>query len=42
MQGQDGVDIEMNLNGSRSKMEDDDLDNIVCVSFNLLLYIWLS
>jgi syntaxin 16 len=39
MQGQDGVDIEMNLNGSRSKMEDDDLDNIVCVSFNLLLYI---
>ncbi|GMY21843.1 syntaxin-43-like isoform X1 [Fagus crenata] len=28
-EGQDGVDIEMNLNGSRSKMEDDDLDNIV-------------
>lgn len=28
-EGQDGVDLEMNLNGSRSKMEDDDLDDIV-------------
>lgn len=28
-EGQDGVDLEMNLNGSRSKMEDDDLDNMV-------------
>ncbi|KAJ4719372.1 putative Syntaxin [Melia azedarach] len=28
-EGQDGVDLEMNLNGSRSKMEDDDLDDMV-------------
>ncbi|KAF3454571.1 hypothetical protein FNV43_RR05019 [Rhamnella rubrinervis] len=28
-EGQDGVDLEMNRNGSRSKMEDDDLDNMV-------------
>ncbi|KAF5463339.1 hypothetical protein F2P56_019260 [Juglans regia] len=28
-EGQDGVDLEMNLNGNRSKMEDDDLDNMV-------------
>ncbi|KAJ7973299.1 putative Syntaxin [Quillaja saponaria] len=27
-EGQDGVDIEMNINGSRSVIEDDDLDNI--------------
>lgn len=33
LQGQDGVDLEMNLNGSRSITEDEDLDNIVCVSF---------
>lgn len=30
MQGQDGVDLEMNLNGGRSRMEDDDLDDMVC------------
>lgn len=29
MQGQDGVDLEMNLNGGRSRMEDDDLDDMV-------------
>lgn len=28
-EGQDGVDLEMNLNGSRSTTEDEDLDNIV-------------
>ncbi|KAK6242986.1 hypothetical protein QUC31_009395 [Theobroma cacao] len=28
-EGQDGVDIEMNLNGNRSKAEDDDLDDMV-------------
>ncbi|XP_021282070.1 syntaxin-43-like [Herrania umbratica] len=28
-EGQDGVDIEMNLNGNRSKVEDDDLDDMV-------------
>ncbi|KAM3704668.1 syntaxin-43-like [Castanea sativa] len=28
-EGQDGVDLEMNLNGSRSITEDEDLDNIV-------------
>ncbi|KAG2694691.1 hypothetical protein I3843_08G152700 [Carya illinoinensis] len=28
-EGQDGVDLEMNLNGNRSTMEDDDLDNMV-------------
>ncbi|XP_062144984.1 syntaxin-43-like [Alnus glutinosa] len=28
-EGQDGVDLEMNLNGSRSEMDDDDLDNMV-------------
>lgn len=35
MQGQDGVDLEMNLNGSRSKMEDDDLDDMVCGCFTV-------
>ncbi|XP_031269460.1 syntaxin-43-like isoform X2 [Pistacia vera] len=28
-EGQDGVDLEMNLNGSRSRTEDDDLDDMV-------------
>lgn len=28
-EGQDGVDLEMNLNGGRSRMEDDDLDDMV-------------
>ncbi|GAV79449.1 Syntaxin domain-containing protein/SNARE domain-containing protein [Cephalotus follicularis] len=28
-EGPDGVDLEMNLNGSRSRTEDDDLDNMV-------------
>ncbi|XVF31440.1 hypothetical protein REPUB_Repub16aG0146200 [Reevesia pubescens] len=28
-EGQDGVDLEMNLNGNRSKTEDDDLDDMV-------------
>ncbi|XP_044482322.1 syntaxin-43-like [Mangifera indica] len=27
-EGQDGVDLEMNLNGSRSRTEDDDLDDM--------------
>ncbi|KAH9689592.1 Syntaxin-43 [Citrus sinensis] len=27
-EGQDGVDLEMNLNGGRSRMEDDDLDDM--------------
>lgn len=29
MQGQDGVDLEININGSKSRFEDDDLDNMV-------------
>jgi hypothetical protein len=29
MQGQDGVDLEINMNGSKSRYEDDDLDNMV-------------
>ncbi|KAG2695724.1 hypothetical protein I3760_07G026300 [Carya illinoinensis] len=29
VQGQDGDDLEMNLNGSRSKIEDDNMDNMV-------------
>jgi len=29
MQGHDGVDLEINMNGSKSKYEDDDLDNMV-------------
>lgn len=29
MQGQDGVDLEMNLNGGRSRMDDDNLDDMV-------------
>lgn len=33
MQGQDGVDLEMNLNGGRSRMEDDDFDDMVCGCF---------
>lgn len=28
-EGQDGVDLEMNLNGGRSRMEDDDFDDMV-------------
>ncbi|XP_020239549.1 syntaxin-43 isoform X1 [Cajanus cajan] len=28
-EGQDGVDLEINLNGSKSKYQDDDLDNMV-------------
>ncbi|XP_024019816.1 syntaxin-43 [Morus notabilis] len=28
-EGQDGVDIEMNLNGNKSRVEDDDLDDMV-------------
>lgn len=28
-EGQDGVDLEMNLNGGRSRMQDDDLDDMV-------------
>ncbi|KAB1202180.1 Syntaxin-43 [Morella rubra] len=38
-EGQDGVDLEMNLNGSRSKMEDDDLDDMVVESVNELAQI---
>lgn len=29
MQGPDGVDLEMNLNGNHSRSEDDDLDDMV-------------
>jgi hypothetical protein len=36
MQGQDGVDLEMNLNGGRSIIDDDNLDDMVCVCLNLL------
>ncbi|KAF4392459.1 hypothetical protein G4B88_005418 [Cannabis sativa] len=35
----DGVDIEMNLNGSRSRVEDDDLDDMVVGSVNELAQI---
>ncbi|KAK7850844.1 syntaxin-43 [Quercus suber] len=38
-EGQDGVDLEMNLNGSRSITEDEDLDNIVVESVNELAQI---
>lgn len=38
MQGQDGVDLEINLNGSKSRFEDDDdLDNMVFM-FPFLFY----
>ncbi|KAK9219236.1 hypothetical protein WN943_007877 [Citrus x changshan-huyou] len=38
-EGQDGVDLEMNLNGGRSRMEDDDLDDMVVESVNELAQI---
>ncbi|KAH9755434.1 Syntaxin-43 [Citrus sinensis] len=38
-EGQDGVDLEMNLNGGRSIMEDDDLDDMVVESVNELAQI---
>jgi len=31
LQGQDGVDLEINLNGGKSRFEDDDLDNMVLI-----------
>ncbi|KAG6646705.1 hypothetical protein CIPAW_07G026700 [Carya illinoinensis] len=39
VQGQDGDDLEMNLNGSRSKIEDDNMDNMVMESVNELVQI---
>ena len=30
MQGQDGVDLEMNINGTKSTFEDDEFDDVVC------------
>ncbi|KAJ0079842.1 hypothetical protein Patl1_22296 [Pistacia atlantica] len=38
-EGQDGVDLEMNLNGSRSRTEDEDLDDMVVESVNELAQI---
>ncbi|KAA0048049.1 syntaxin-43 [Cucumis melo var. makuwa] len=38
-EGQDGIDIEMNLNGNRSRMEDDDLEHMVVESVNELAQI---
>ena len=38
MQGQDGVDLEMNLNGSKSRIDDDGLDDMVYC----FLALWLS
>ncbi|KAE8733396.1 Syntaxin-43 [Hibiscus syriacus] len=38
-EGQDGVDLEMNINGNRSKTEDDDLDDMVVESVNELAQI---
>ncbi|CAI0377678.1 unnamed protein product [Linum tenue] len=39
-EGQDGVDLEMNLNGNRSRMDDEDgLDNMVVESVNELAQI---
>lgn len=37
LQGQDGVDLEM-LNGSKSKYEDDDLDNMVFLFVSFFLF----
>lgn len=34
-EGQDGVDIEMNLNGNKSRVEDDDLDDMVFTEHQL-------
>lgn len=44
MQGQDGVDLEMNLNGSRSGIDDDNLDYMVCSFLTLpcLLFLLLD
>lgn len=38
MQGQDGVDLEMNINGSRSRRDDDEFDDLVgcCYPFDFL------
>ena len=33
MYDQDGGDLEMNLNGSSSRAEDDDFDDIVCLLY---------
>ncbi|CAI0377676.1 unnamed protein product [Linum tenue] len=39
-EGQDGVDLEMNLNGNRSRMDDEDgLDNMV---WHLVIFKWLE
>ncbi|KAJ6928645.1 hypothetical protein NC652_012700 [Populus alba x Populus x berolinensis] len=38
-EGQDGVDLEMNLNGSRSIIDDDNLDDMVVESVNELAQI---
>ena len=32
LQGSDGVDLEMNLNGSMSRAEDDEFIDVVCSS----------
>lgn len=44
MQGQDGVDLEINLNGGKSRYEDDDLDNMVFLPsfFSLLTSVFLG
>lgn len=44
MQGQDGVDLEINLNGGKSRYEDDDLDNMVFLPsfFSLLTSVLLG
>lgn len=33
MQGQDDIDLEMNMNGPNSNTEDDKFDDIVCIFF---------
>ena len=42
MQGQDGVDLEMNLNGGRSIIDDDNLDDMVCTCLNLLCHGFIA
>ena len=32
LQGQDGVDLEMNINGAKSTFEDDEFDDVVCLT----------
>lgn len=32
-QGQDGVDLEMNINGAKYKSKDDDFSDLVCAFF---------